>query len=148
MSDRLPAADRSRQPEAAGGSYFAPLASARYMLLTTFKRQGTPVSVPVRGIVDGDRAYFQAWNRSGHAKRLRRTDVVQVAPCTALGLYSNGPPRYATARRLPDGEASQVAGKLARKYPVQHRYLITWLHRARRWQMVHYELMAHDAPGD
>jgi len=147
MSDRLPTADRSRQPEAGGGSYFAPLASARYLLLTTFKRTGTPVSVPVRGIVDGDRAYFQAWSRSGHAKRLRHTDLVQVAPCTALGLYSNAPPRYATARLLPGGEASQVAGKLARKYPVQHRYLLAWRQRARRWQMAHYELLAHDARG-
>ena len=130
-------------PQAADLSYFAPLASARYVLLTTFKRQGTQISVPVRGMVDGDRAYFQAWSRSGHAKRLRHTDTVRVAPCTVLGLYSNAPPLVATARLLPDDEAGQVAEKLARKYPVQHRYryLIGWLSRARHGQMVHYELL-------
>jgi len=128
-------------PQAADLSYFAPLASARYVLLTTFKRQGTQISVPVRGMVDGDRAYFQAWSRSGNAKRLRHTDTVRVAPCTVLGLYSNAPPLVATARPLPDDEAGQVAEKLARKYPVQHRYLTGWLSRARPGQMVHYELL-------
>ena len=128
-------------PEAAGGSYFAPLASARYVLLTTFKQRGTQVSVPVRGVVDGDRAYFQAWSRSGNAKRLRHTRTVRVAPCTVLGLYSNAPPLDATARPVPDDEAGQVAEKLARKYPVRHRYLTGWLSRARYGQMMHYELL-------
>ena len=51
----------------------------------------------------------------------------------------------ATARLLPSEEASRVARKLARKYPVQHRSLIPLLYRTRRRQMVHYELLAHDA---
>ena len=58
------------------GSYFASLAKARYLRLTTFKRKGIPVSAPVPGIVDGDRAYFGASSRSGTAKRLQHTDGV------------------------------------------------------------------------
>ena len=45
--------------DTASGSYFASLAKARYLLLTTFKQKGTPVSASVPGIVDGGRAYFQ-----------------------------------------------------------------------------------------
>ena len=83
-------------------SYFASLAKARYLLLTTFKRKGPPVSAPVPGIVDGDRAYFGVSSRSGTVKRLQHTDGVQVAPCRALGLVSYGPPLDAAARRAFD----------------------------------------------
>ena len=123
------------------GSYFASLAKARYLQLTTFKRKGTPVSAPVPGIVDGDRAYFGAWSRSGTVRRLQHTDVVQVAPCSALGLVSYGPPLDAAARRLADSEASHVAGQLARTYPVRRRSLTGLLQRARRRRLVYYELL-------
>ena len=46
---------------------------------------------------------------------------------------------------LPGEEASRIAGKLARKYPVRQRFLIPLLHRTRRWQMVHYELLTYEA---
>ncbi len=147
MSDRPSATESSYQEDAAGGGYFAPLALAKYMLLTTFKPDGIPVSAAVHGVVDGDRAYFRAWSQSDTVKNLRHTDEVQVAPCTgaALGLRL-APPLDAVARRLlPGEEASRVAGKLARKYPVRQRFLIPLLHRTRRWQMVHYELLTYEA---
>jgi PPOX class probable F420-dependent enzyme len=134
-------ADRGYREETAGGSYFAPLAKARYLLLTTFKQKGTPVSGPVQGIIDGDRAYLRVWSRSGTVKRLRHTDGVQVAPCGALGLCSHGPPLDAAARRLAGEEASRVAGQLARKYPVRRRSLARLLQRAGRRRLVYYELL-------
>ena len=64
--------------------------------------------------------------------------------CT--GLCYLAPPLDAVARRLPpDEEASRVAGKLARRNPVRQRFLIPLLHRARRWQMVHYESLTYQA---
>ena len=134
-------ADRGYREETAGDSYFAPLAKARYLLLTTFKQKGTPVSGPVQGIVDGDRAYLRVWSRSGTVKRLRHTDGVQVAPCGALGLCSHGPPLDAAARRLAGEEVSRVAGQLARKYPVRRRSVARLLQRARRRRLVYYELL-------
>ena len=134
-------ADRGYREETAGGSYFTPLAEARYLLLTTFKQKGTPVSAPVQGIVDGDRAYLRVWSQSGTVRRLRHTDGVQVAPCGALGLCSHGPPLDAAARRLAGEEASRVAGQLARKYPVRRRSLARLLQRARRRRLVYYELL-------
>ena len=147
MSDRQ-SATRSRDQQEASSGYFAPLEWARCILLTTFERDGTPVSAPVRGVVDGDRAYFWAWSRSGSVQRLQHTDAVQVTPCSARGLFTYGSPLEATARLLPGAEADRAAGKLARRHPAQHRFLIPLLHRARRRQLVHYELLADDAAGD
>ena len=127
--------------DTASGSYFASLAKARYLRLTTFKRKGAPVSAPVPGIVDGDRAYFGVSSRSGAVKRLQHTDGVQVAPCGALGLVSYGEPLNAAARRLADAEASHVAGQLARTHQVPRRSLARLLPRARRRRLVYYELL-------
>jgi uncharacterized protein len=147
MSGRQSATHRRDQQETDSG-YFAPLEWATCILLTTFEPDGTPVSAPVRAVVDGDRAYFWIWSRSGSVQRLQQTDTVQVTPCSARGFFTYGPPLEATARLLPGQEADRVAGKLARRHPVQHRYLIPLLHRTRRRQMVHYELLADDAAGD
>jgi uncharacterized protein len=147
MSDRQSATDSRDQQEASSG-YFAPLEWAKCILLTTFERDGTPVSAPVRGMVDGDRAYFWAWSRSGSVQRLQHTDAVQVTPCSVRGFFTYGSPLEATARRLPAVEADRAAGKLARRHPAQHRFLIPSLHRTRRRQMVHYELLPDDAAGD
>src|SRR5262245_14087946 len=146
MSDREPATDSRDQQEADGG-YFAPLDWTKCILLTTFERDGTPVSAPVRGVVDGDRAYFRARSRSGSVRRLQHIDAVQVAPSSLRGLFTFGSPLHATARLLPTDEASRAARELARKHPLRHRFLITMLHRTRRRQMMHYELLA-DAAGD
>ena len=145
MADRTSAAGSSYQREAADGGDFAALAPARYMLLTTFKPDGLPLSAVVHGIVEDGRAYFRAWGRSGTARNLRHTHEVEVTPCAMRGFVSFGPPLDAVARPLPAGEASQAARKLARKYPVQHRFLMPLLRRARRGQMVHYELAACEA---
>ena len=120
----------------------ASLAQARCLLLTTFKHNGTPVSTPVHGVVDGGRAYFRAWSRSGTVKRLRGSGgMAQVAPCSALGLCSYGPPLPATVRPLASGEAGPVARKLAGRHPVQQRLLVAPLERAWRWRMMHFELI-------
>jgi len=50
-SGRPSATDRGYREETNDGSYFAPLAKARNLLLTTFRPTDTPVSAPVQGIV-------------------------------------------------------------------------------------------------
>jgi PPOX class probable F420-dependent enzyme len=83
VSSRVITTD-STSRQAAAGSYLAWLAPAKYLLLTTFRRDGTPVSAPVRVVADGDRLYFRAPGSSGTSKRIQRTDWVQVARCTVL----------------------------------------------------------------
>ena len=143
MPDRARAAGDSDQHEAADGGYFAPLALARNMRLTIFKRDDAPVFASVHGVVDGDRAYFYARNRSETVKRLRHAVAVQVTPSGVLGFCTYGPPLDAIARRLSAGQASLAAAKLDRRYPVRRRFLIRRLRR----QAVYYELLADDAVG-
>ena len=126
--------EAARAEEAADSGYFAALASARYLQVTTFGRDGRPVPARVRGVADGDRFYFGARTWSGTVKRLRHADAVHVAPCGALGVCY-GPPLDATARLLPAGEASRAAAELARKYPVRRgaAHLVASRAGARRW---------------
>jgi len=95
------------------------------------------VSARVRGIVEGNRAYFGAGSRSGTVKRIRRDGSVQVTACDALGMVSYGQPLYAAVRLLAGEEASQVAAQLARRYPARRRFLSRLRHRTQ----VHYQLL-------
>src|SRR5690242_14789025 len=145
-TDSRPATEGGYQEETAGG-YFAPLASAKYMLLTTFKPDGGQASAVVRGVVVDGRAYFWTRSHPDAVKHLRHTDKVQVAPCAARGLLCLAPPLDAVARLLPDEEAGQVARKLSRKSPARPHFLTPMLHRvhrARHRQKVYYELLADE----
>lgn len=95
------------------------------------------MSARVQGIVEGNQAYFGAGSRSGTVKRLRLGGTVQVTACDALGMVSYGQPQYAAIRLLDGEEASQVAARLARRYPVRRRFLGRLLRRSQ----VHYQLL-------
>jgi PPOX class probable F420-dependent enzyme len=143
MPDRTYPTEGRDQREAADGGYFAPLASARSMRLTTFKRGCPPLSASVDGMVDGDRAYFCTRKRSGTAKRLQHTAAVQVMPSGVLGFWTHGPTLDTIARPLTGEEASLAAAKLDRRHAVWRRFLVRLLRR----QAVHYELLADDPVG-
>ena len=144
MSSRPSTTDSSGHETGQGGR-FVPLKSARYLLLTTFKQDGTPMAVPVRVVVDGDRAYFGVRETSGTAKRLRRTDWVQVVACGRLGMVSFGPRVNATARLLAGGEASQAAGRLAHKHRAWPGFVSSMARRVTGRQTVCYELRPDEA---
>jgi PPOX class probable F420-dependent enzyme len=137
MPDRSTATDRRYREEAADAGYFAPLGQGRYFLLTTSRPKGAPVSARVQGVVEGSRAYFGAGSRSGTVKRLRLDGSVQVTACDAMGMVSYGQPRYAAVRLLTGEEASEVAARLARRYPGPRRSLRPPRHRTR----VYYQLL-------
>ena len=63
----------------------ADLARERYISLTTFKKDGTPVSTPVW--VAGDDGRLLVWTAadSWKVKRIKHDSRVRVAPCTASG---------------------------------------------------------------
>jgi PPOX class probable F420-dependent enzyme len=41
-----------------------PLRRAKTILLTTYKRDGTPVATPVSIAFEGDRAFFRTWHNA------------------------------------------------------------------------------------
>jgi PPOX class probable F420-dependent enzyme len=99
---------------------FRALAGARYVSLTTFRRDGTAVATPVCMVMDGARMYVQAGRDSGKVKRIRRSPQVEVAPCRARGQVT-GPPVPAVAWVAEGGEADLGARLLRRKYGWQKR---------------------------
>ena len=143
MPFRPSATDRRGRPAASAKP--APLASAKYLLLTSFKRDGAALATPVRVLADGDRAYFRASDASGLSKRLRRADWVQVSPCTVLGICRTGPTVDATARLLGDDEARWAGAQLAPKHPVWRRFLGSLARRVTGRQAVYYEVQPDEA---
>jgi uncharacterized protein len=129
----------TRQP-AGTAPPFAPILGAKYVLLTTFRRDGTPVGTPVHVVAHGDVAVFRSFTPSGKLKRIMNNPDVEVAPCTAKGRVT-GPAVAARARLLGGAEGEAVAHALSRKHPVVHRFLIPWYHRRTGRTTVHLELV-------
>ena len=61
------------------------LTETRYVLLTTFRRDGRPVPSPVWTAPAGDRLVVVTGASTGKVKRLRNDGRVLLAPCTARG---------------------------------------------------------------
>lgn len=135
---------RKADPGTASG-YFAPVSGAKYVQLTTFRKDGRAVATPVHIVTDGDTAFFRTWNVAGKAKRLRHTSAVQIAASTFRG-RPLGPPIRAEAHLL-QGEASERAARLlARKHPILHGRIIPWYHRRRGWTSQQYRLEQPTVP--
>lgn len=131
--------DPTQAPE-----YFAAVSGAKYMLLTTFRRDGRAVATPVHVVTDSAAVFFRTWDVSGKAKRLRHTAAVDIAPSTARG-RPRGPAIRAEAHLLDGAAAERAARLLAAKHPVMHGRLIPWFHRRRGWVTQQYRL---DPPSD
>ncbi len=128
-----------RTPDRTAHQVFEPFARQGTVLLTTFRRDGTPIGTPVNIAVEGDHAYIRTWDTAWKFKRLRNNPLVEVAPST-LGGKPTGPAIQARSRVL-DGEASAHAGRLlARKHPLLHGILVPLTHRLRGHRTVHVEL--------
>lgn len=99
-------------------SSFESLPAARFLSLTTYKRDGTPVATPV-WVVSDDGRRLLVWTSadSWKARRLRRNSNVLVAPCDARGRL-RGDQIQATARILPGSDGALVQRLLRQKYRV------------------------------
>ena len=62
------------------------LANERYLSITTFKRDGTPVSTPVWVAADDGTLLVHSEANSWKVKRIRRDGHVRIAPCNARGI--------------------------------------------------------------
>lgn len=61
------------------------LAAEKYVLLTTFRKDGRAVPTPVWAVRDGDALAVWTVANSGKVKRIRRSGAVTVAPCDVRG---------------------------------------------------------------
>lgn len=127
---------------------FEPFAKQWAVLLTTYKRDGTPVGTAVNIVVEGDHAYFRTWDTAWKFRRIRNNPAVEFAPCTPLG-RPKGPAMRARARVLEGKESAQAGRLLASKYQIMHRILVPLVHRLRGNRTVHIELRpVEDTPRD
>jgi hypothetical protein len=112
---------------------------AKTILLSTYKRDGTPVETPVSIAFGGGRAYFRSYDKAWKAKRLRRNPRVEVAASTLRGRRT-GPVTGARAVLL-DGEQARVAARaLGRRHRLLQAVLVPLAHRLMGYQTMHYEL--------
>lgn len=106
-------------------SLLSALAPEKYLSLTTYRRDGSPVSTPVWFVIDGSRLLVWTSAASWKAKRLRRDPRVRVAACDFRGNVHSAA-WDATARFLTESEGPRVQRLLLKKYPLARR-LLSWL---------------------
>ncbi|MPZ81135.1 MAG: PPOX class F420-dependent oxidoreductase [Actinophytocola sp.] len=99
------------------------LSRGNYLLVTTFRRDGTPVPTPVWVGRDGEELIVWTQAKAGKVKRVRNTGTVEVAECDL-----RGKPRGATVKghaRILDADGSERGRTvLKRKYGVTGRVVI------------------------
>src|SRR4029453_18787926 len=89
------------------------------VLLTTYRRDGTPVGTPVNIAVEGDHAFVRTWDTAWKFKRIRNNPDIEIAPSTVSGKVT-GPPIRARAQILGSAEAKHAGEVIVRKYPILH----------------------------
>ena len=112
---------------------------SKTILLTTYKRDGTPVGTAVNIAYDGGRAFFRTWETSGKAKRLRRNADAEVAPSTRSG-KPTGAATPMLARLLAGDEAELARRTIDARFRFMHGVVVPLFHRVRGLTTVYYEL--------
>lgn len=87
----------------------------KYILLTTFRKNGAGVATPVWFGEEGGKLYVMTVSTMGKTKRVRNNPQVKVAPCTIRGKVTC-PEFSATARILPAEEQKHARHTINRKY--------------------------------
>ena len=94
---------------------FPNLASASYLSLASFRRDGIEVRTPVWFAESARGVVFMTNPKMAKVKRIRRNPNVRVAPCTARGAVT-GEWRDGKARLLEGDEARAARAAIKRRY--------------------------------
>lgn len=97
------------------------LSSEKYLLLTTFRKDGRAVSTPLWVIPDGTGLAFWTPAGTGKLKRIRNNGRVTVQPCDIRG-NPHGEPVEAQARIGDPADRRRIGAGLKKKYG-----LLGWL---------------------
>ncbi|MBV9090363.1 MAG: PPOX class F420-dependent oxidoreductase [Mycobacteriaceae bacterium] len=96
---------------------FADVANARYLLLTTFTKDGRPKSTPIWAASDGERLLVITEEKSWKVKRIRHTPRVRIAACDMRGNPKSDAVE-ATASILAKSETDTVYRAIGRRYGI------------------------------
>lgn len=99
------------------------LAAGHYLLITSYKKDGTGVPTPVWVVRDGDTLGVWTTADSWKVKRIRRRPDVLVAPCDVRG-NPDGESVPATAHLADAATTERYRKLIARKYKVVGRLVL------------------------
>jgi len=88
---------------------------SKYLLLTTFTKDGTPKPTAIWGAPDGDRLLVITDDNSWKVKRIRNTQRVTLVKSGSLGKPKSEPVE-AVARVLPKSETKAVYNAVIKRY--------------------------------
>ncbi|MFH8977851.1 PPOX class F420-dependent oxidoreductase [Streptomyces sp. NPDC017890] len=98
----------------------ARLGSGKYLLVTTYRKNGTPIATPVWVVRDGDSLGVWTAAGSGKVKRVRNRADVLVGPCDLRG-NPTGDQVPATAEICDPATTGRYRRLIARKYGIVGR---------------------------
>ena len=112
------------------------ISDEKYVVLTTFRRNGDAVATPVWivGLPDGT-AGFSTEIDSGKVKRIRNNPSVTLQACGIRGkVHPGAPVVHATAEVLEGADAHGVGVAINRKYRLETAMLAvgSWIHKLLR----------------
>lgn len=96
---------------------FDEIAKAKYILLTTFTKDGKPKPTAIWAAPDGDRLLVMTEEDSWKAKRIRNTPRVTLAICDPRG-NPKSEPIEAVGRVLDKSEAPNVIRAVNKRYGI------------------------------
>ena len=105
----------------------ATLGNAKYLSLTTYRKDGTAVATPVWLVRDGSTLRVITQSQSGKAKRLRNDSRVLLAPCDARGNLK-GDAVAGTATLQDPTETARTGQMIEKRYGLLGR-LLMWRNR-------------------
>ncbi|WP_410568845.1 PPOX class F420-dependent oxidoreductase [Amycolatopsis sp. cmx-4-61] len=97
------------------------LAAERYVVLTTFRRDGRAVPTPIWVAGRGGELVFWSVREAGKVKRIRNGGRVEVQACDVRGRKTYGTKVPGQARLLDAADTEQVRRAIARKYGIVGR---------------------------
>lgn len=109
----------------------ATLGAGKYLSLTTYRKDGTPVATPVWLVRDGDALRVITQSDSGKAKRIRNNARVTLAPCDARGNLKGSSVEGSATLQDPDA-TSRTAAMIEKRYGLLGKLLMWRSRRAAR----------------
>ena len=99
------------------------LSAARYVALTTYRADGSPVSTPIWLAREADHLYVLTHTNSGKVTRIQSNGDVELSPCDVRG-RPQGTPTPSLAKVVTDPrEVSRAKQVLKAKYRAQYPVL-------------------------
>jgi PPOX class probable F420-dependent enzyme len=96
---------------------FEEISQARYILLTTFTKDGRPKPTPIWAAPDGNRLLVITEGDSWKVKRIRNTPRVTLAVCDMKG-NPKSQPIEATAAVLDSSQTGMVYDAIGKQYGI------------------------------